>query len=274
MRVSGNAVQTIRKGDKMRLTQANYYGKNANKQYMSVSQYKDFLQCEAMAMAKINGKYIPEKTRPLILGGLVDALLTEDEKHQTKYLTKWHDELFKKNGEPYADVKQAMETVIDIRNNQPLMCEYLGGKHQQIMTGEIAGIPWKIRIDVLHDDKIVDLKYIASFKAPNMFQFFWDYWQYDLHMAVYQEIVRQNIGKRLPTYLVVATKETPARKGILHMDDFTLAEKLKQVERLAPRFNAIKNGEIAPERCGKKSCDYCSMTEIITAPMEADEVKI
>ena len=52
----------------MKLTQGNYYGTKASKEYMSVSQFKDFLKCPAMAMAKLNGEYAQEKSRALILG--------------------------------------------------------------------------------------------------------------------------------------------------------------------------------------------------------------
>ena len=51
----------------MKLTQKNYYSKEMNEQYFSVSQYKDFCKCEAMAMAKINGTYQQPKSRALIL---------------------------------------------------------------------------------------------------------------------------------------------------------------------------------------------------------------
>ena len=35
----------------MKLTSENYYGQEANEQYFSVSQYKDFAKCEAMALS-------------------------------------------------------------------------------------------------------------------------------------------------------------------------------------------------------------------------------
>lgn len=41
----------------MILTEKNYYSLEAGEQYFSVSQYKDFMKCEAMAMAKLHGEY-------------------------------------------------------------------------------------------------------------------------------------------------------------------------------------------------------------------------
>ena len=40
----------------MVLTEQNYYGQEASQQFFSVSQYKDFMKCEAMAMDKICGE--------------------------------------------------------------------------------------------------------------------------------------------------------------------------------------------------------------------------
>jgi hypothetical protein len=83
----------------MKLTEKNYYSPDANKQFMSVSQFKDFCKCEAMAMAKINGEYEQPKSRALLLGSLVDEMLTGTKKSQTVYMEENKQELFKKNGE-------------------------------------------------------------------------------------------------------------------------------------------------------------------------------
>ena len=42
------------------LDSSNYYDQEANRDYFSVSQYKDFQKCPAMAMAKLRGEYQPE----------------------------------------------------------------------------------------------------------------------------------------------------------------------------------------------------------------------
>ena len=99
---------------KTKLNEANYYSQEMNKQYFSVSQYKDFCKCEAMAMAKINGTYEQAKSKALLLGSLVDELLTGDKESQDKFFIENKDELFKKNGEPYADVAQAFEKVVEL----------------------------------------------------------------------------------------------------------------------------------------------------------------
>ena len=58
---------------KLRLTQSNYYSPETDQQYFSVSQYKDFMKCEAMAMAKLRGEYKPAMTRAMLTGSFVDS---------------------------------------------------------------------------------------------------------------------------------------------------------------------------------------------------------
>ena len=57
----------------MKLTAENYYSQEANEQFFSVSQYKDFMKCEAMALAKIRGQYRQPSTRALLVGSFVDS---------------------------------------------------------------------------------------------------------------------------------------------------------------------------------------------------------
>ena len=63
----------------MELSSENYYSKEANLEYMSVSLFKDFngtygkLACEYAALEKLYGRWIPEKTTPLLVGSYVDS---------------------------------------------------------------------------------------------------------------------------------------------------------------------------------------------------------
>ena len=222
----------------MNLSQKSYYSAEANRNFMSVSQYKDFCKCEAMALAKIKGEYKQPDSRALLLGSLFDELLTGTKKSLEEFTEENKQELFKKNGEPYADVAQAFETAEKVKQ-QPLMMKHLSGVKQKILTGEIAGVPFKIKMDNYKKNEfIADLKYMSSLRSPNLFESIVKYWGYDIQGAVYQEVVRQNTGKRLPFFLVMATKET-----IPHLDDaevkqYDLDEKLEEVRKKAPRFQA------------------------------------
>lgn len=254
----------------MKLKSSNYYGAKANKEYMSVSQFKDFLKCPAMAMAKLKGEYVPEKSRALLLGSYVDEMLTGDEDSQMKFITENYDELYKRGGSPYADVSQANETITRIRK-QPLMMHYLSGKHQVIMTGEIECVPFKIKMDSFDPKEyITDLKYMASLRSPNLFTPMVEYWGYDIQAACYQEIVYQNIGKQLPFYFVVATKENPAHLAVGQISQWNIDKAMDIVRSNIVRFQKIKTGEIEADRCEDYGCDYCTGTKIITEPIDTD----
>lgn len=139
------------------------------------------------------------------------------------------------------------------------------------MTGEIAGVPFKIKMDNYKPDEfIADGKYMASLRSPNMFEPMVKYWGYDIQGAVYQEIVRQNTGKQLPFYLDIATKENPTHLAVAEINQYDLDEALETVKTFAPRYQAIKNGEIEPERCGEYGCTYCTETNIITEPIDSN----
>ena len=254
----------------MKLTQANYYSANANQAFFSASQFKDFMKCPAMAMAKLKGEYEQEESRALLLGSYVDEMLTGTQKSQMKFLEENHSSLFKKNGEPYADIAQAIDTIERVRK-QPLMMKYLGGKHQVIMTGEIEGVPFKIRMDSYKESEfIADLKYMKSLRSPNLFEPMVKYWGYDLQSAVYREIVRQNTGKTLPFFFVVATKEQPAHLAVGEISQWNMDEALEVVKKNIVNYQKVKTGEIPAERCECYECDYCTSTKIITDPIDTD----
>lgn len=54
---------------KIKLNDDNYYGNEADWQYMSVSQYKNFLKCPAAALAKLKGDWQPSSDPIALLVG-------------------------------------------------------------------------------------------------------------------------------------------------------------------------------------------------------------
>ena len=280
----------------MRLTNRNYYNEEANASFMSASQFKDFRKCEAMALAKIKGEYESQPSKALLLGSFVDEMLTGTKKTRTQFIVENRGELFQKSSKisklsdeelisllsdklfdvfssdnkPYTEIVQALETIAKIKK-QPLMMKHFRSRHQTIMTGEIAGVPFKIKMDNYKPGEFIsDGKYMSSLRSPNMFEPMVKYWGYDIQGAIYQEIVRQNTGKRLPFYLDIATKEVPTHLAVAEINQFDLDEALDLVKVWAPRYHAIKLGEIQPERCGEYNCNYCTETEIITEPIDSN----
>ena len=263
---------------------------------MSVSQFKSFKRCEAAALAELNGEYERPKSKALLLGSFVDEMLTGTKRSQIKFITENRFDIFQKSSKlskctdgefevllndylpdifnadnkPYAEIVQALETIEKIKK-QPLMMQHFKSKHQVIMTGEIAGVPFKIKMDNYKPGEfIADMKYMSSLRSPNLFDPMVKYWRYDIQGAVYQQIVYENTGKRLPFYLDIATKETPTHLAVAEIMQYDLDEGLETVKALAPRYQAIKKGEIEPTRCGEYDCNYCTETNIITEPIDSN----
>lgn len=253
----------------MKLTQRNYFSKKANMEYMSVSQFKAFEKCPACAIAEIKGKYKREQTTALLVGSYIDAYF---EGTLDKFIKK-NPEMFKKNGTLKAEFLQAEEIIKRLLKDK-LFMKYMNGKKQVIMTGEICGVPFKIKTDVLHDDKIVDLKIVKDFEpifAEEKGMLPWyEYWEYDLQGGAYQEITRQNVGKQLPFYLNAATKEKTTDFDIIHLPQKMLDFQLERIQNNIVRFDAMKKGIIEADRCEK--CEYCKQTKVLTEPTEADEL--
>ena len=250
------------------LTQENYY---QDKEYFSVSLFKNFHRCPARAMAILNGEWEPpKKSKALLLGSFVDEALTGTEESMRKFLFENEKDIFKKGGGKYAEFVQAEEAIEQIKA-QPLMMHYLTGEHQRIMTGEIEGVPFKIKMDSFDPKEyITDLKYMASLRSPTLFTPMVEYWGYDLQAACYQEIVYQNIGKRLPFYFDVATKEKPAHLAVGQISQWNIDKAMETVRGNIVRFQKIKTGEIQPDRCEDYGCDYCTSTKIITEAIDTD----
>ena len=241
----------------MELTEQNYY---ENHSYMSASLFKDFMKCPACAMAKLSDEWQPEKSDALLLGSYVDESLTGTPESQREFLQKHEKDIFKKTGGKYAEFVKADETVERVKK-QPLMMKYLSGEHQIIMTGEIAGVPFKIKMDSYREGEfIADLKYMKSLRSPNLFENIVSYWGYDIQGAIYREIVRQNTGKTLPFYLVMATKESPAHVAVCEIAPENLDRALEVVKANVGKYWQIKNGEIPAKRCEEYDCQYCTET--------------
>ncbi len=244
----------------MILTNENYYSPEANREYMSVSQYKQFMKCEAAAMAQLRGEWEPPKTTALLVGSYIDSWFegTLDE------FKADHPEIYTKTGKLKTDYLQA-ESIIAFVQKDPMFMRYMAGKKQVILTAEFFGTKWKIKIDSYHPDKIVDLKVMRSMERI-MGKSFVEHWGYDLQMAVYEKVE----GRELATYLAVVTKQDIPDKEIISIPRWRRVELLEDVERNMPRILAVKSGKQPPQRCGV--CDYCRATKMLEEPIDFELV--
>ena len=261
----------------MLLTNENYFSKEAEQKYFSVSQYKNFMgtlgkpACEAEAMALLNDEWEREKTTALMVGSYVDAHF----EGSLDLFRAQNPSLFKKDGGLKAEYVKAEEIINRIERDE-LFMKYMSGKKQVIMTAEMYGAEWKIKIDSYLEGKaIVDLKIMrelhkAEYTKDYGYMDFIQYWGYDLQGAVYQEVVYRNTGMRLPFFIAAASKEKETDIELIWIPDDHLREKLVEVERNTPKVLALKNGEVEPIRC--ELCDYCKHTKVLKNPIHFSEL--
>ena len=149
----------------------------------------------------------------------------------------------------------------------PLFMQYMSGEKQVIMTGELFGAEWKIKIDsFVRGIAITDLKVMASITKLEWvkdigYLDFVRYWGYDIQGAIYQEIVYQNTGERPPFYIAAGTKEEEPNIEVIHVTQNYLDEAKHMVEMNMPRILRVKNGEAEPDRC--EMCDCCRHTKVL-----------
>lgn len=247
------------------LNEANYYSHEADADYFSASQIKSFKKCEARTMAKLMGMYTPPMNTAMTVGQYVDEALTGD-------LEAWklnHPEILKRDGTLKADFEGA-RLMVERAMRDELFMDYMDGDHQMIVTADLFGqYPFKAKLDVLGDGRIVDLKTVRDLKSqylPGQGRVdFATAWDWPLQMAIYQRLVYASIGKKIPCYLAVITKETPADIRIVQIEQERMDAEIEWLQQKMPRYDAIKNGYIEPERC--EICEYCRESRILTEPV-------
>lgn len=253
------------------LVEENYFELENEKKYCGSSQIKSFMECEAKAMAKLKGEWEEEPSKALLVGSYVDAAVSGT----LDVFKAKHPEILKKDGTLKAEFIQA-DYILNRIEKDELFMKYISGDHQTIMTGEIANVPIKIKIDSYFPDKaIVDMKCVKDF-APvwndktKVKENFVDYWKYTLQAALYQEIVRQNTGKRLPFFIAAVTKENEPDLALLSIPDEVLDIELEKVKEILPRIYNLKQELISPDRC--ESCDYCKFTKKLTTIIDYRDI--
>lgn len=257
------------------LTKENYHSKEADALFMSVSQFKSGQECEAATFAGIEGDYVRPESPALTLGSYTHAAFESTEAF-AQFVEDNQLVIFNNKGNKYASYQQADEMIECLKNDRLAMFA-LTGEKEVIMTGEIGGVQWKIRIDNLNLERgyFSDLKTTKSLydrfwseKYGSKYVSFVHHYGYILQMAVYQEIIRQNTGQLLEPYIVAVTKETPPDKEIITFDQDDLNFELEYVVAALPSVLEAKRKQRERERCGK--CAFCRGTKQLKSPVNVN----
>ena len=224
-------------------------------------------------MAELNGEWEPEPTKALLMGSYVDAAFSGE---SDQFVEEHRDELFnKRTGELKAEYQKAEDAILRAHNDEMFM-RYMSGIPQKILTGELFGNPFKIKMDSYHPGKmIVDLKYMRDMNPiykNGEWQTFVKAYGYDLQMYIYQHIEAQNSkdGKLLPCYLAVITKEEDPDIQIIELPQYLLNGVGPIIEHYIEHFAKVKFGLVPPKRC--EHCAYCRHTRQLTEPMKYEDL--
>lgn len=249
----------------MELTNENYYSQEANVEYMSVSQFKQFQDCEVMAMAILKGEYVPEKNNGMKRGGYVDAFFSNE---LDKFMEENQDMINSKTNEfkaPFKNIPAIIETI----KNDPYFYSFHQGNVQQIYTGVIAGVKVKGKLDFdFGETMTVDQKIMSDLGGKvwndkkHRYEDFIEHFGYHIQGGVYQELKRQRLGVKAPHILAITTDEEIPDKALIEIDQEWLDSGLEEFEELAPRYDLIKKGVIEPVGCGR--CPVCRKLKRLT----------
>ncbi len=253
----------------MGVNRFNYFSKNNNLKYCGSSQFKSFLKCPAMAMAELNGEWEREESTALLVGSYVDAYF----EGTLDAFKMEHPEIFKKDGTLKSEYARAEEIIARVSKDE-LFMRYMSGAKQVVKTGEICGVPFKIKMDSYHKGKaIVDLKIIRDFEPlwsdENCArEDFIHYWGHDYQAAIYQAVE----GNKLPFYICAATKEANTDFAVIQIPQDWIDSAMSVIEYQIGTIDAYKRGEIEAPRCEK--CAYCRQTKKLTRVISADELLV
>lgn len=251
----------------MILTPDNYYSSEANWAYFSTSQIKTFADCPSRAMAELRGDYVRPESTALLIGSYVDAYF---EGTLGKFMID-HPEIFKRDGNLKAEYQHA-SAMIERAEADDTFMKFMQGEKQVIKTGKIDGFPFKIKMDVCHPERIVDLKTCKDFapvyKPGEGRLTFLEAYGYTLQGAIYQAIEAQN----KPFYINAITKEQFPDIAVIEIGQEYLDAEMKLLKQNLPFYDAIKQGVIEPTRC--EHCAWCKATRRLSGPITLDEFQM
>lgn len=249
------------------LTDNNYYSNDANWHYRSKSQYWEFLQCEARALAELKGEYEPDiNETPLLFGNYLHSYFESEDAHK-KFLEDNKKSLYK-YGNPEKGIKRdfllADKCIDALKDDDGFNALYQGTK-ETIVKGEIDGVKWMGKIDCLDLDhgRFYDLKTVDDIHKKHWDEDLHQYVDftkargYDTQMAIYKELIKQTFDVDCDPYIIAVSKQSVPDKAVIAFDDNDLREALNDVRMRQEHINAVINGETEPKACGE--CEYCRM---------------
>lgn len=277
------------KSKPIELTEENYYAKDTSWHYMSVSLFKDFMKCEAAALAKLKDEWQQDDVTPLLVGNYVHSYFESEEAHHKFIENKGSSLMTEPNKkEPYGHLRSEFKTadamIKTLENEQVFKALYEPGEKEVIVTGDIYGYKWKGKIDSLNLDQLYfcDLKTVDDIhkkhwsSAYNKYDNFIADRGYFMQMAVYIELIRQTFNTECQPFIFAISKQDPPDKEAIDFngdqDVLYMQDAMRMIEENQEHVQRVMSGEEAPTRCNH--CEYCRLTKKIELPIHASEIEI
>ena len=256
----------------MDLLGEDYYSAASARQYWSISQYKRFRECEARALAELEGEWEDQRDNTaLLVGNMVHSYFESPEAHK-KFMDENADVMISKTGKTKGQLKSDFlvgQRMIERLEADKQFMEYYVGQKEVAVTGEIEGVEFKGKIDCLNVEKgyFVDIKttksdidsmvWVQDEASGRNIQVRWfEAWGYILQMAAYKKMLEEEYGKEFLPIIYAVTKEPyPDTRAIVFESQKILDYELTKLSVLIQRLDKVKRGEEKAIPCGR--CEYC-----------------
>ena len=256
----------------MDLLGKDYYSAASARQYWSISQYKRFRECEARALAELEGEWEDRRDNTaLLVGNMVHSYFESPEAHK-KFMDENADAMISKAGKTKGQLKADFlvgQRMIERLEADSQFMDYYVGQKEVAVTGEIEGVEFKGKIDCLNVEKgyFVDIKttksdidsmvWVQDEASGRNIQVRWfEAWGYILQMAVYKKMLEEKYGKKFTPIIYAVTKEsTPDTRAIVFQSQEKLDYELSELSMLIKRLDDVKKGKEWVTPCGH--CEYC-----------------
>lgn len=268
------------------LTEENYY---EDKTWLSNSRMKQYLTCEARALAIDEGRWEDKRDKKaLIFGNYVHSRFENLEAHE-KFKEENKSALFSSR-KPYGllkDFELAEEVINALDSDEGFKRLYDGFsdddvRKEMIVTGFVEGVPVKGKVDSINLSRgyFVDLKTMKSIYAEewnselkmrvpaavnNILNF-----GYHGQLALYRELLKQMLDKDFRPLIVAVSKEAVPDKEILKIDEEWLEEGLASIKENIVHVWQVIQGQIKPRGCGR--CDYCRSLKKLDAVVSLNDL--
>lgn len=271
-----------------KLTEENYY---QDREWLSNSRFKAFLDCEAKALAVENNEW--EDTRdetPLLVGNYLHSHFESAEAHE-KFKAENGAKMISSRGATKGELKKeykvAENMIATLENDEVFNLMYHGKANddvqkEMIIHGEVFGIKVKGKVDSINltQGYFCDLKTMKSIRsdewsndlrkrvpgaAANIIGF-----KYHIQMGLYQELIRQMTGRTFQPLVIAVSKEEVPDKEIIELGQAWLDEGLQLFENNVEHVHEVITGKSEAKACGR--CDYCRSQKKLSEIVNLDDL--